>query len=186
MQNDKTELRDVIKKRISKMTEEDRDAESRLLCSHLKDLLPSDPVGISAYMPMDDEVDIKPLIKELLELEYSVFLPRYEGSEIRFYKIEDLSNLIPGSFNIPEPHEDSSELNANDVSYALVPGRAFDKLGNRLGRGHGGYDKWIKNQRAKNQNTTFLGVCYECQIVQNVPTEDHDERMDVVVTAKGS
>ena len=182
---EKSQLRGIIKELISVMSNEDRVLESKLLYDRLKKILPSDPVTICAYMPMEDEIDIKTLLKNLLENKYSIYLPKYEDRNIKFYKVEDLSDLVPGSFDIPEPASGASELCKNDVSYVLIPGRAFDRLGNRLGRGHGGYDKWIRNHRAKNQNTTFLGVCYGCQIVQKVPVEAHDEPVDSIVSARG-
>ena len=167
------------------MSEKDRAAESRSLCRRLVELLPDDPVVICAYMPMSDEVDIKPLLQDLLDRKYSIFMPRYEGGKLTFRKVEDLSILSPGSFDIPEPPITAPEIDHQNVSHVFVPGRAYDLSRNRLGRGNGGYDHWIRNHRTKNQNTTFLGVCYECQVVQEVPVEGHDERVDAIITARG-
>ncbi|MFA7682254.1 MAG: 5-formyltetrahydrofolate cyclo-ligase, partial [Candidatus Peribacteraceae bacterium] len=68
---------------------------------------------------------------------------------------------------------------------ALIPGRAFDRDGNRLGRGNGSYDHWIREQRTANPQTKIWGIAFECQIVPIVPTEEHDERVDALITARG-
>jgi 5-formyltetrahydrofolate cyclo-ligase len=66
--------------------------------------------------------------------------------------------------------------------HVLVPGRAFTKAGGRLGRGGGTYDRWINAQRKKNPATRFIGVCFRCQIIKELPMEEHDEKVDEVVT----
>ncbi len=67
----------------------------------------------------------------------------------------------------------------------LVPGRAFDAKGARLGRGNGGYDKWIAQERSRNAPYQYWGVAFECQVVDEVPVEAHDQKLDAVVTARG-
>jgi len=57
---------------------------------------------------------------------------------------------------------------------------------NRLGRGNGGYDHWIEKQRDVNPDTRMIGVAFECQIVNEVPIDAHDEKMDEVITDRGS
>ena len=63
----------------------------------------------------------------------------------------------------------------------LVPGLAFDFAGARLGRGKGFYDRWLgANPAAKS-----LGVCFKCQLLENLPAEPHDARVDAILTEDG-
>jgi 5-formyltetrahydrofolate cyclo-ligase len=65
-----------------------------------------------------------------------------------------------------------------DISVALVPGLGFSLSGGRLGYGKGYYDAWL----AKNPGVRRVGFCFEAQILTEVPMEDHDQRMDYIVT----
>jgi 5-formyltetrahydrofolate cyclo-ligase len=63
----------------------------------------------------------------------------------------------------------------------LVPGLAFDTTGARLGRGKGFYDRWL----AANPTVCSVGICFKCQIVENLPSEAHDARVSAIVTEEG-
>lgn len=66
------------------------------------------------------------------------------------------------------------------IDLFIIPGVAFDKNGNRLGRGRGFYDKLLAGK-----NTVKIGLAFEKQIVDTVPRTDHDIQMDFVVTERG-
>jgi len=166
------------------MTENERHAEGRTLCRILKKHLHS-PISICAYFPLKSEVDIRMLLKKLIERGDKVFLPRFEDGMMVFRQALDLQNLSPGEFTIPEPPKNAPLLKPEEVDIILVPGRAFDRRGNRLGRGSGGYDQWLKKHRKENPHSKLWGTCLECQLVNEVPVEEHDVRMDAVVTARG-
>lgn len=186
-QEEKSRLREAIAQRIAAMSEKDRAAESRSVCRRIReqtDVLQRDTM-ICGYIPLKTEVDILPLLKELHAEGYSVFLPRFEAGMLTFRKAEDFSNLPKGVLNIPEPLASAELLPTEARVIVLVPGRAFDLKGGRLGRGNGGYDRWIKFYRAQNPDAGFLGIGFECQIVREIPLEEHDERVDSVITARG-
>lgn len=186
-QEEKSRLREAIAQRIAAMTEKERAAESRSICRRTREevnLVPLDTI-ICGYIPLKTEVDILPLLKELIEEGYSLFLPRFEAGVLTFRKAQDLSNLPKGALNIPEPALDAASLPLSGNVLCLVPGRAFDSQGGRLGRGNGGYDRWIKSYRVQNPKAQFLGICFECQMVREIPMEEHDECLDDVITARG-
>lgn len=185
MRKMKQKLRDDIRKRLSQLSENDRATESRSLCRRLLELLPGDPAAICAYYPLRNEVDIQPLLSDLLGRKFQLFLPRFEGGALVFRSLQDLSGLQPGLLNTLEPSADAPLLDPKTLSHALIPGRAFDRSGNRLGRGNGGYDRWIAHQRSVNPRTVLFGICFECQLVREVPVEAHDQPVDAVVTARG-
>jgi 5-formyltetrahydrofolate cyclo-ligase len=181
----KADLRSAITARLTRLTPKQRDAESRSLCRRILELLPKEPSTICLYYPLSDEADVRPLLSALPALGHTVFLPRKEGKHFVFRKMESVESLLPDDFRIPAPADDADLLDPKDLTVALVPGRAFDTKGNRLGRGNGGYDVWIRSQRALNPQTKFWGVIFECQLSQDIPMEAHDERVDAVITARG-
>lgn len=178
----KQQLREDITARIKRMTTLERSAESRTLC---RELLPEIPEGstICGYMPLATEADVRPLLLALLQRGNAVFLPCFEEETLAFRRAENLEDLHQGALRILEPPKDAAALDRADI--VLVPGRAFDRAGHRLGRGNGGYDRWIAAERKRHPATRFIGVCLECQLVANVPYEEHDEVMDAVTTARG-
>ena len=105
-----------------------------------------------------------------------VALPRVSGAELKFHWVARREELQPGRFRILEPAEETPEA-GNDFDLILVPGLAFDLRGGRLGRGKGFYDRFLASVHGP-----LAGVCFEDQIVCEVPTEPHDLRMDFVVT----
>lgn len=181
----KSELRAAISARLSRMSDKDRATESRTLCKRILESLPKEPTGICAYYPLKDEADLRPLLRDILAHGHTLYLPRKEGAHFVFGKVTTLDALPPDDFGIPAPSDDSPLLEPSDLTIALIPGRAFDKKGNRLGRGNGGYDIWIRKQRMENPKTQFWGIALECQVVQDIPMEAHDEHVDAIVTARG-
>lgn len=181
----KTRLRQDIKKRIDDMDVDARRTEGRTLSRVLLTHIPEGST-ICAYFPLKSEVDIQLLLKELLDRGDTVYLPVFAGADTKmiYRKAENLHNLPPGEFTIPEPPRTAEELGDKQVDIVLVPGRAFDAQGNRLGRGSGGYDTWLTWYKKHHPTTPLWGTCLQCQIVQSVPTEPHDVAMDIVATAQ--
>ena len=98
-----------------------------------------------------------------------------------FHQIQPDSTLEFGKFNILEPNADwlkfSDKLHLPAI--ILIPGLAFDLQGGRLGRGMGYYDRFL----AKHPSLVKIGLCYDFQIIPEVPTEEHDVRMDYIVSS---
>ena len=105
-----------------------------------------------------------------------IALPRVVGDELIFHWVTDRAELLPGKFGIPEPRAEASPA-GNEFDLILVPGLAFDLRGGRLGRGKGYYDRFLAEAHGLR-----AGVCFDDQIVGDVPLEPHDLRMDFVVT----
>lgn len=130
------------------------------------------------YWPLSDEVDIRPLIDQLVAEGKTVVLPKVTGDEtmeLRRYTSRD--DLQEGAFHILEPvGEPFTDYDQIDV--ALVPGMAFDAAGHRLGRGKGYYDRFL----AAHPHLYKIGVCFPFQRVAEVPSEAHDIIMDEVIS----
>lgn len=180
---EKAKLQEAIRQRLAAVPENDRAVESRGVCKNLIKLLPTTGV-VAGFIPIHNEVDIRPILQECLHRHLDLFLPRMEGKLV-FRRVTDLTSLKIGSLNIPEPPADAELLDLSALTLAIIPGRAFDREGNRMGRGNGGYDIWLRSLRATNPNARVVGVALECQLVSSIPMETHDERVDMVVTARG-
>lgn len=107
----------------------------------------------------------------------NLFLPRVNGAELDVLPY-DPAKLFFGAYNIVEPTGDDC-IDIADIDLIIVPGVAFDRLGNRLGRGKGFYDRLLNHSRA-----ITVGVAYQCQIVESIPTDAFDIPMDIVVSDK--
>lgn len=180
----KQQLRSSIAERMQKLSQKDRDAESRSICRRIKENLPENAQTICAYYPMPTEVNIIPLLQEFLDAGKTIALPRSEGKAFLFRTVTSLTDLPPGPFRIPEPGPDAPPLDLASIDLALIPGIAFDPAGNRLGRGNGGYDQWIAKVREANPNVTLWGIGFDCQMVNIIPLEPHDATVHAIITPR--
>ena len=142
---------------------------------------------IVAYWPLPDELNTGPFITDCVKAGKRVFLPVIVGKDLIFREYTGYKCLRREErFGILEPYG-TTELDQSDRGegvIAIVPGMAFTRKGDRLGRGRGFYDRALSQiDRAKR-----IGVCYECQMTGELPTEAHDLTMDdtVSVSANGS
>ncbi|HEX3988778.1 MAG TPA: 5-formyltetrahydrofolate cyclo-ligase [Verrucomicrobiae bacterium] len=132
------------------------------------------------YSPIAGEIDLSPLIESALKSGKTVALPRY-AAESGTYEVVQVTDVkrdcVPGKFGIsePGPHCEAWLLNALDL--ALVPGLGFDLAGRRLGRGKGFYDRLLSRIAGAK-----CGVALDQQILTEIPAENHDVRMDFILT----
>lgn len=182
----KSDTRRAIKERLARLNPKDRDIESRVICKELRKLLGDTPKTVAAYMPYLDEPDIKPLLQELLAAGWTVVMPAVENNQLVFRQITDLSqNRKHPVTGIMEAPPECPKVDDATIVDAIVPGRAFTRTGDRMGRGNGGYDIWIGHRRRAKASTRFVGVCFECQVMTELPMEAHDQKVDAVLTARG-
>lgn len=91
--------------------------------------------------------------------------------------VTSLAELAPGYRGIPEPRA-RLPVSPAEADAIVLPGVAFDQACNRLGYGGGFFDGFL----AASPRPARIGLCFECQIVDEVPVMEHDEPMDIVVT----
>lgn len=103
------------------------------------------------------------------------YLPRVNGVDLEVLPYEE-TRLELGSFHIEEP-TGNDVTDPEEIELVVVPAVAYDRKGKRLGRGKGFYDRFLKTTKA-----TKVGVGYEFQLVDEVPSEPHDVAMDMVIT----
>lgn len=135
---------------------------------------------VAAFMPLPDEPDLSPL--SWLP-ERRVLLPVVRGQELNFYEVHDEEDLVCGSFGVMEPDPHRATLaDATQAQVIFVPGVAFTREGNRLGRGRGFYDRLLA---ALPSSVQRIGICFAEQILPKLPTEPHDQQVDIVIAPSG-
>lgn len=93
-------------------------------------------------------------------------------------EISSLKNLKKDKYGILEPDELIPAVKKEDIDLIILPGVAFDKSGGRLGYGGGYYDKYLNSCP---QDICKVALCYDFQIVENVPVEEHDVKANDVI-----
>ena len=130
--------------------------------------------SILFYVSFENEVDTFDMIKEAL-LEKTVAVPIVQEDNIVASVIKDFSNLdSENNYEIKEP---SVINNIENIDLVIVPGLAFDKYGNRVGFGKGYYDKFLKGHKT-------IALCFDFQIFDKVPAEDHDVPINIILSEK--
>lgn len=139
---------------------------------------------ISGYWPLDDEMDPRPAMRDLVEAGCRVALPVVAGRDrpLLFRQWTPETMLTPGAFRVMQPGPDAAEL---EPRLLLVPLLAFDRAGRRLGWGAGFYDRSIAGLRARGP-CLAIGIAWAGQQVATVPADDHDEALDLIVTEAGT
>lgn len=132
---------------------------------------------ILMYHSLPDELSTHRFLRKWADRK-QFYLPRVNGVNLDILPYDE-SRLELGSFHIEEPTGQNT-VNADEIEVIVVPAVAYDRKGNRLGRGKGFYDRLLASTRA-----TKIGVAYEFQLVDEVPTEPHDVAMDIVISPEG-
>ena len=125
------------------------------------------------FHSLPDEIDTHGLIERYRGTK-TIILPSVVGDHLELHEYKADSNSTIGPFNIMESEGRLvPEFEYRDIELAIIPGVAFDKEGNRLGRGKGYYDRLLPLLRCHT-----IGLCYPSQMVEEVPHEAHDIKVD--------
>jgi 5-formyltetrahydrofolate cyclo-ligase len=135
---------------------------------------------VALYAALPDELPTRPLFEALAAMGCERLLPRIEGGHLAFAPVSAWDELIPGPLRVPEPPPSRRAVRLLPGDVALIPGVAFDREGNRLGRGGGYYDRSFAGT-----GPLLVGVGFRLQLVASVPHDSRDRPMDVIVTEEG-
>jgi len=135
---------------------------------------------VMLFLGMDDEIDTLPVVESCLAAGKKVYSPRTLLAERKLLplRIRDAGRLRVGNYNILEPDTEET-CKPDEIDLILVPARAFDRRGNRLGRGAGFYDRFMASPGFC---AVRVGIGYSCQVIDEVPHERHDLPVRIVVT----
>ena len=133
---------------------------------------------ILLYHSLPDEVDTHSFIRKW-SAKKQILLPVVTGDDLELRVYTGPGDLATGAYGIEEPT--GALFTAYDaIDFIVVPGVAFDRNGNRLGRGKGYYDKLLPLLHSYN-----IGICYNFQVSEKLPVEPFARRMDEVWTENG-
>jgi len=135
---------------------------------------------IGGYWPLAGELDIRPLLGACHQAGHALALPATprKGHPLIFRRWKPTHRLKAGPYNTREPFSEQPEV---IPSVVLVPLLAFTQHGERLGYGGGFYDRTLAALKAK-QDVFACGVAYAGQEAATLPTDEHDQRLDGILT----
>ncbi|MFA6053821.1 MAG: 5-formyltetrahydrofolate cyclo-ligase [Thermodesulfovibrionales bacterium] len=134
------------------------------------------------YASFRSEVETSGIIRESLSMGKRAILPKVDKRRhiLRLYEIKNLDEMVAGFMGIPEPFQsEEREVLLEDIDLVIIPGAGYDYSGNRLGYGGGYYDILLSG---KKKNMPIIALAYEEQLVDAIPAEKHDVRVDMIVT----
>ena len=174
----KHKLREEIRRRRASLPTYEVLEKSNRIVTRLKEMDDFINAGVIAcYISFDNEVYTHGLIKQFIKSK-DILVPVVRGNEIFLSHIMDWKELKSGTYGILEPAgEFIRKRGYDEVELIIVPGIVFDKKGRRIGYGGGYYDRLLSSMDALK-----VALAYEFQIFDEIPEDEHDIRMDVIVT----
>ena len=193
-------IKETVKENLAKTKE-----ESKIICIKiLNSPLYQTSDTLLSYMSLPSEVDLSQVTQDALQKEKKVYVPKVYPSEtfplMKFHQIKNLEQTKVGKYGILEPKEDAkiftlenfSKVNSTSSNILiLVPALALTKDGRRLGKGKGYYDYFLSklketfsnelsNYVQKKCRVFVAGVCFSFQLLDTLPTQKHDIKMDYI------
>ena len=178
---DKNTLREQALWHLERIRPEDEDIEqaSHLFQKHIT--IEANQI-VALYWPMKHEFDVRFIMDDLIKRDVQIALPIAHKTtrEMTFSKWNGTGDLVKGDFGIFVP----PVIEPVEPDIVVVPLLAFDLKGNRLGRGAGHYDTTLATLRQR-KKILAVGVAFAAQAVLfNLPVEDHDQKLDMIITPK--
>ena len=137
--------------------------------------------SILFYVSYDNEVYTHDMIKESMALGKNVIVPKLDkkNRKLILSKLYNWEDLVKGAYGILEPKK-INQISIDKIDLIIVPGVGFDGQGRRIGHGKGYYDNFLSNSK----NALRIGLAFEFQIVEEIPTEAHDAPVQKIITEK--
>ncbi len=182
-----------------------RFGEERIITETIRRLIEDNKTKLLLlYASLPEETGTDDIAEYALQNGIELYYPLVQGTEMEFYHVHKMADLIPGYRGIREPEKLSekycnpygskdnaeederynSRNNRNSNSgigitdLIIVPGCAFTKDGLRLGYGGGFYDRYL----AKHPELYKVGICFKEQLFETLPVDAHDVRMDLIIS----
>ena len=176
--NNKTLLRTSTKERRNKLNNDFVETQSLKICDTIYEKTKKFDVFL-CYLGFKNEVNLNSLIKKLFYDNKTVCVPVCVDDENMIVsQIDNIEfDFQKNKFGILEPKKIKNP-NCN-VQVCITPGVCFDLNKNRIGHGKGYYDRFFMNN-----NVYKIGVCYDFQLVDEIPASSHDIKMDCIITEK--
>lgn len=136
------------------------------------------------YVDVRSEVRTRHDLENALASGKRIVVPYCVDGELELFHLENMAELETGMYKILEPRADlrtvaAKRIAIEELDLVMVPGVAFDRRGARTGHGKGYYDKLLEHAR---RDTPLVALAFECQMFDEIPTEEHDIFMDKIIT----
>jgi len=181
---EKKELRQKLLKRLFALAQEELKRRSKNVEEKLSSLpIYKEAKVIMAYYPLGGEVDVLGLVRKALNCKEICFpVMDLKTKSMRVFRVTQLDkDFVLGPFGVMEPDiTRTKEVDVQEIDLVIIPGLAFDRKGNRLGRGAGFYDRFLEKTALFAKK---VGVAFEFQILDNLPIQlPSDQKVDFVVS----
>ncbi|NOL49306.1 5-formyltetrahydrofolate cyclo-ligase [Pelistega europaea] len=187
---DYTWLRQKLLQKRQALTLSQRQADSQRLCLRLWDFIQqhfNTTHTIAAFWPIGAEVDIRPVLTQLDEAQYSVLLPKVveKNAPLRFFRWSHTYPMVLGHFNIPEPQADEEVTTMPDL--VLTPLLGFTAQGDRLGYGKGYYDRTLNQWISQGLKPYAIGLGWDEGLIEDTDYQPavHDVPLANILTPSG-
>lgn len=136
---------------------------------------------VMAYVSVGSEVGTGALLETILARGKRLCLPvSWPDGVMSARTLESIAALVPGPLGIPQPPDDAPEVGREEIDLILAPGILFDKMGGRMGRGAGYYDRFLVEYRK-----ITCALAFEAQVVPWIRLAPHDQRVQALATEAG-
>ncbi|KAG7173031.1 5-formyltetrahydrofolate cyclo-ligase-like [Homarus americanus] len=189
----KAALRKELKAKLNSLSSEEKARQSVIVQQKtLQHELYKRSQRVSIFLSMNDEIQTEPILRHALETGKTCFIPRYDSKStymdmVRVNSWEEYESLPVTKWQIKQPPLDKQcdkALSSGGLDLILIPGLAFSKEGHRMGRGRGYYDTYLtKCRELQNQPPSTVALAFKEQILPEIPTEDTDMPIDIILTA---
>lgn len=179
----KSDLRARMRRLLEDQDESFRHDASAAACAHLTGLEVFRHASVvMLYMPLPTEVDLTPAAIRCFQEAKTVCVPRvdWRGRDMVSVEISSFDDevIAVDDHGLRTPRA-GRPIVPSLIDLVIVPGLAFDPAGNRLGRGGGFYDRFLRRLR---RSAVTAGLAFDAQIIDAVPADDRDFAVDFIVT----
>ncbi len=184
LEREKQGIREKLLERLLSLTKEEIKRRSKNVENKLSELsIYRAAKVIMAYYPLQGEVDILDKIrKDIGSKRFCFPVMDLKAKNLRIFESANLDeDFVLGPWAVMQPDtKKTKEVDIKEIDMVIVPGLAFDKQRNRLGRGAGFYDRFLRNITPL---TKKVGLAFKFQILENLPTNlSHDQKVDTIVS----
>ncbi len=182
IKDQKKTVRKTLLQKRSNLSLSDITLSSKEICLKCIDIIKTlSPDVIVGYKSIKNEVNLDDIYHWVLDQNISLYFPKKNKTTYHFIQVKNLNDFITGPFNIEEPKSNLPKLDhkTNKKICWLIPGVGFDYKGNRLGYGKGIYDKTLSIFPG-----IKIGIGFDFQYIKHLSTEEHDIKMDIMITEK--
>lgn len=143
--------------------------------------------AVAIYLDARSEVRTRQALPMLFAGGKRMVVPWCDQDELRLFALKSPDELASGSFGVLEPlpelrQQTARQVEPTEIDLFVIPGVAFDRGGTRLGHGRGYFDRLLARA---SQDAKFIGLAFECQLFDDLPSEIHDIRMHRIITESG-